>query len=279
MEPTTVMPTGPDGRPPGEQDRRWVPVVLAVVAALMALVVYLVVQDDDTDMATDTTTTSEATTTTGDEPTTTAGETTTTEAPATTDAIPPFGGITAEEAATVVWPDPTGDTRYETPEDAVAGAAEELLGFADPVYGSFMAGDSRSGEVEVRAKVDGPATTVGVRQLSDDTWYVLFAAASELELTLPVPGSAIDHPLEVEGWGRGFEGQVRVAVFERGSTTPLGEGFFIAGSGEDPAPFKGAVEWENPGGGWGAVVATTASGADGSTWAATVVPVGFIGGD
>ncbi len=46
---------------------------------------------------------------------------------------------------------------------AVRGFTEDLVGFTDPVYGEYQGGDSRSGEVEVRAAPDGPVTTVFVR--------------------------------------------------------------------------------------------------------------------
>ena len=285
MEPTTAMPAAnepprpPGGRQPGSQ-RPWPAILLGVLAAILAIVlIVLVANDDDEDVATESTTTSEveeSTTTEAEETTTTAEETTTTED--TSDTTAP-GGISDEEAANVVWPDPTGTDLYDDPLDAVAGFAEDLVGFVDPVYGEFQAGDSRSGEVEVRALPDGPVTTVGVRQMSDNRWYVLFAASSEVELTEPAPASAIDHPLQVAGQARAFEGQVRIVVFERGDTAPLGEGFVTAGSGEALEPFDGEIDWDNPGGGWGAVVASTEGGPDGTTWAATAIPVGFIGGD
>jgi hypothetical protein len=282
MEPTAPPPT-PDeaGAEPGARQRPWPAIVLGVLAALLAVVVIvLLVRDDDSDVATDeTTTTVEDTTTTTEEEatTTTEAETTTTEA--TADTIRP-GGITREEAINVVWPDPASDTTFDEPGAAVESFAEDLLGFVDPVYSEFMQGDSRSGEMEVRATGDGPATTIGVRQLSDDTWYVLFAATSEVELTTPAAQATVDHPMDVEGTARGFEGQVRVAVYVRGDTEPLAEDFFTAGSGEELESFTGTLDWPIRGeGGWGVVVASTASGADGSTWAATAIPVGFIGGD
>jgi len=108
---------------------------------------------------------------------------------------------------------------------------------------------------------------------------VLFAATSEVELLLPAAGSAIDTPLEVEGWGRGFEGQIGIRVHDRTDGSVLGEGFVTGGGVGELEAFSGEIEWENRGGGWGLVVAAVDGGADGSTWAATALPVGFIGGD
>lgn len=276
MEPTAPTPApGQDSEPPGGSAKPWPAIVLGVLAAVLAvvLVVVLASDDDDEDVATNDTTTSEQTTSTTEATTTTTAETTT-STPGTTQP-----GLADAEAANVVWPDPTGDLRYDSPMAAVEGFAEDLLGFVDPTYSEFMQGDNRSGEAEVRAQPEGPATTVAVRQMSDDDWYVLFAASSEVALTEPTAQTAIDDPLQVSGQSRSFEGQVRVAVFERGSTEPLGEGFLTGGSGEALEPFTGEVAWANPGGGWGVVVASTEGGPDGTTWAATAVPVGFIGGD
>lgn len=278
MPAATEPPPPPGGGQPGGQ-RPWPAILLGALAAVLAVVLIVVaLDDDDEDVATESTTTSEV----EDTSTTEAEETTTTEATTTTEDAPDTtepAGISDAEATTIAWPDPEGSTTYDEPLDATASFAEDVLGFDDPVYGEFQAGDSRSGEVEVRATTDGPVTTVGVRRMSDDNWYVLFAASSEVELSEPTAGSAIDHPLAVAGQARAFEGQVRVAVFERGDTEPLGEGFVTAGSGEALEAFDGQIDWENPGGGWGVVVATTEGGPDGTTWAATAVPVGFIGGD
>lgn len=43
--------------------------------------------------------------------------------------------------------------------------------------------------------------------------------------------------------------------------------------------FSERVAWSNPGGGWGVVVLSTTSAADGRIWQAMAIPVGFIGGD
>ncbi len=44
-------------------------------------------------------------------------------------------------------------------------------------------------------------------------------------------------------------------------------------------PFSGSIPFESPQGGWGAVVGYTLSAENGQVWEATVVRVGFIGGD
>jgi hypothetical protein len=142
-----------------------------------------------------------------------------------------------------------------------------------------MAGDSRSGEFEVRAVGTGPATTVLVRQMSDDNWYVLGATTPEIEVDEPTAGSAIDHPLQVAGRAAAYEGTVQVAVYGWGVDEPLGTGFVTGRGDGELGPFTGEIDWENPGGGRGFVVFSSASAEDGSTWQATVVRVGFIGGD
>jgi len=180
--------------------------------------------------------------------------------------------------ATVAWPAP-GAGAEEGPAELAARFATEVLGFDDPVVGPFREGDGRSGEVEVRAADRGPVTTVGVRRMSDQRLYVVFAATSEVELLLPTAGSAIDHPLQVEGWGRGFEGRIRVAVVDRSTSEELGHLFATGGGTGELAPFTTDVAWDNPGGGWDLVVATVGDGEDGTTWAAAAFPVGFIGGD
>ena len=209
---------------------------------------------------------------------TTATATTGTSGAVTSSSVP-ARTISDEEAANVVWPAPLGAVRYDTATDAVRGFAEDLAGFSAPVYGPYVGGDSRSGEVEIRAAEAGPVTTVFVRQLSDDHWWVLGAATDDIVLENPIPGAAIDNPLQLSGRARAFEGTVQVSVFKRGDTQPLGKGF-VTGSGSGAlGPFTGEVRWANPGGGWGVVLLYTASAADGHVMQATAIPVGFIGGD
>lgn len=270
--PPAAPPSPPDG---GGRSLPIATIVLGLVAVALAIALIVATDDDDTEVS------SVEATTTVTEPTTEATATTSTAEPPTTAApsTTAGGAVSDEEAATIAWPAPDGDAAYDDPVVLTTDFAEQILGFEDPVVGPYQEGDSRSGEVEVRPLDDGPVTTVGVRRMSDDQLYVLFAATSEVELLLPTPGSAVDHPLQVEGWGRAFEGQVRVAVFDRSTGDELGHAFFTAGGEGELAPFDGDLEWDNPGGGWGLVVAAVSGGDATTTWAASALPVGFIGGD
>lgn len=278
METRTDTPSTPPGGPASGRSRTaWALAALAAVVVAIVVILFLVMSDDDDD---DDVTAVDTTTSVVDSTTTTEAEdTTTTEAEETTTSTTDTGAVTDAEAATVAWPDPFEGAGYGDPVDAASEFATEVLGFSDPVVGDLQEGDSRSGEVEVRAAEDGPVTTVGVRQMSDDRYYVLFAASSEVELLLPTAGSAIDTPLEVEGWGRGFEGQIAIRVHDRSDGAELGEGFVTGGGVGELEAFSGEIEWDNPGGGWGLVVAAVPGGADGATWAAAALPVGFIGAD
>lgn len=270
--PPAARPTPPSG---GGRSVPIATIVLGLVAVALAVALIIAVSgDEDADVSSGETTTSLT------EPTSETTTTPSTADPTTT--VPPTtaqqGTVPDAEAATIVWPAPAGGDAYDDPVVLVTDFAEEILGFTSPVVGEYQAGDSRSGEVEVRPVDDGPVTTVGVRRMSDDQLYVLFAGTTEVELLLPTAGSAVDDPLQVEGWGRGFEGQVRVAVFDRDAGSELGHAFLTAGGEGELAPFVGEVAWQNPGGGWGAVVASVTAGDEGTTWAATALPVGFIGG-
>lgn len=264
-------------------DRNWTPAVIGVgavvaVAAIVAGVLAFGGDDDgDVETVTSTSTVESSTTTEAEEVTTTSAAETTTSAPPTsaaTSTTAPDGQDPVESAA--VWPLVGSDVRFEEPVEAARSFAVDLVGFTDPVIGEFQAGDSRSGEVQVQPREDGPTTTVLVRQLGDDdSWWVLGAVTDNITLEQPAPGATIDSPVTLAGQALAFEGTVQVQVRGDGSEAPLGEGF-VTGSGAPPAgPFEGEVEWANPGGGWGALVLTTYGGEDPVVWEAAVVRVRF----
>lgn len=235
--------------------RRALLLVTAVLAVALVATV-LVVTDDDSPSSTGTTTT-----------TATAGPSTSTSSTTSTAVPPP-----AEETA--VWPQVGG--RGST--DAVAAArsfATDYLGFRDPIVGPLQAGDTRSGEIQVRPSAQGPVTTVLVRRLSgDDTWSVLGAATADIELTSPGLLDPIGSPVTVRGAGRAFEGNILVEVRDDDATTALGSGF-VTGGGDILRPFEGRIDFRAPSTSRGALVLYTTSAEDGRVWQAAVLRVSF----
>ena len=268
MDPDDPNPP-PLGREAAEErsDRRVALAIVAVlvVAAVAGLVWWLLADDDDEGTRTSTSTTpptSETTTTTS----TTTSSTT----------APPFDPtLSEEELATVIWPNQDTSQRFSDPSAAAYSFATELLGFTDPIVGEFAAGDSRSGEVELSAAENGPVTTVSVRQLGDDSWWVLGAQTPDIVLEQPESGATVSSPLQVSGRSRAFEGTVDVAVLRDGSNDPIGSGFVTGGALEQLESFSGEVDFDAADAEWGALALTTTSAEDGRVWQATVIRVRF----
>jgi len=251
---------------PGPDDRRrrtWLAVALvtalAVVAALVAVLVW---PDDDEDAETGATTT--------EAPATTGPETTATTEPSTT--APP--ATAPADASTAVFPAAGDDLRFDDPVAAARAFAVDFVGFTDPVVGPFMQGDSRSGEVEVRPEADGPVTTVLVRRLGDDTWWVLGSVTADIALDTPAAGETVTSPVTLTGSARAVEGHVAVEVREDGNRRPIGTGF-VTGGGDVMRPFAGEVAFAAPSADRGALVLLSLSAEDGRVWAATTVRVAF----
>jgi hypothetical protein len=269
-DPTRPPETGEPGEPgePGGPGRDrtvlWVVALVAAVALIVGLVVLLGGNgdDEDLDVADDVTTTTE---TTLDE------ETTTTE-PTTTETATPTVDVNLDQT---VFPDPLTSQRFTDPVAAVNAFATELVGMVDPVVGDFQQGDSRSGEVEVRPMEDGPVTTVLVRQLEDDSWFVIAALSDEIVLEEPENGAEVDDPIELRGEARAFEGTVPVRVLADG-VGEVGEGFVTGSGGPDLGPFEGEVDIDVPDGvTHGIVLLITEGGEDMVPWTVTAVRVRF----
>lgn len=196
-------------------------------------------------------------------------------APAPTVAAPsPAAPDTPAGAAAAVWPALDGAIRYDSAEAAVRGFAVELIGFREPVLGRYQAGDSRSGEIEVRPRANAPATTVAVRRLADDTWWVLGASTADIRLDAPSAGDTVRSPLEVTGAAQAFEGTVIVTLAVDGRDEPLLLGV-VTGGGDAMRAFRGTFRFDAPDGAAGALVLATDSAEDGRIWSATVVRVHF----
>jgi hypothetical protein len=235
---------------------------LGAAAAIAAVVVGALVLtgDDDEDpvVSEDTTTTTESTTTTTESTTTT-----TTFAPTVDPAVP-------------VWPRVHTSQRFDDPVSAARSFAVDFVGMVDPVVGEFQAGDSRSGEVPVQPRADGPVSTVLVRQLEDDTWYVLGSATDDIRLDQPAAGDDIDCPVQLAGEALAFEGHVDVSIRDDFSDEPVGTGF-VQGGGGPSAPFDGTVECDlsqlDDGLNYGSITLYTVGGEDSRVWQFVVVRV------
>lgn len=293
-------PGGPN-RTPGATPPWYVGAVATILVLITALLVILVARDDgDTEVQTvlpSTTATSTSTTATTEGVATTAtvdptgststtGASTTTGASSTTDtsttaSTTATSSSTSTTAATpeapieAVWPATGATVRYIEPVAAATDFATDYLGFDDPVIGPFLEGDGRSGEVEIRPDQDGPGTTVFVRQLTEaDTWWVIGAATTAIELTAPDVLDEIASPLQLTGRAMAFEGVVDVELRADGVSTPLVTGI-VVGGGTEMADFEGSFPFDWPDRPAGAVVLTVSSPEDGSVVEATVVRIRF----
>jgi hypothetical protein len=207
--------------------------------------------------------------------TTSSTTTTRPERPGTT-ATAPTDRPAPSQPDGAVWPDATTSRRFEDPAAAALNFAVDYLGFTDPVVGEFAAGDSRSGEVEVRPAPAGPVTTVLVRRLPpDDSWWVLGAATDNLRIEAPTAGDPVSSPVEVAGTSTAFEGTVDVEVRADGAAEPIARGFATGGANGEFGPFRTSLELPPSPGAGGAVVVSTRSMEDGRLWEASVVRVRF----
>jgi hypothetical protein len=249
--------------PARRKDRNLIIALIVLVAALAAALLFTLANDDDEDdVATgDTTSSTLAETSTSD----------TTEPPTSAPDVPDTPSD--EELATVVWPGPDSGVRYSTPEAAARGFAVQVAKFADPVIGEFQQGDSRSGEFEVRPTDSGPVTTVLVRQLSDDGWWVLAALTDNIVLDEPAAGDTVTSPITLTGTSDAFEGTVNVEVLDLGATSPIGEAFVTGGGNGQPGPFSGEISYQGAAGPRGVILLFTLSAEDGRVLEASAVPV------
>jgi hypothetical protein len=205
------------------------------------------------------------------------GASSTTRAPSSTSST--SSATTAgktDQPDSAVWPFACDTTRFTDPVDAARSFATTYLGFTDPVVGTFLQGDSRSGEVEVRADAKGPVTTVLVRQLTpDDSWWVLGAATPNLVLESPATLAKVSSPVTLSGRSTAFEGTVNVQVNQDGTLTPLKEDFVTGGANGEMGPFSKTVDFPAPTATAGAIVLRTLSAENGHVWEASVVRVAF----
>lgn len=179
------------------------------------------------------------------------------------------------DASTAVWPYVESDVRYTSPAGAAKAFATEFLKFESPVFGEFRAGDGRSGELEMRPRVNGPVTTILIRQLNDGNWWILGATTPNIQINEPAALASVASPVRLRGTSTAFEANVQTEVRQDGSTKSLGEGFVMGGSNGELGPFDGILAFEKPSAGHGAIVLYTSSAENGQVWEAAVVRVAF----
>jgi len=235
----------------------------AVVVGALALTS----DDDEEPVATEGTSS-----TTTEAPTTTEATTTTTEETTTTTV--PFAVV---DPAATVFPNPETSQRFDDPVALVDVFARGPLAFSAPILSAFQQGDARSGEVEVRAFATGDPTVVLVRQLEDDTWFVIGAETESIQLASPAAGEVVSSPQPLTGQAYAFEGTVGVFLFGPDLGAPMIAETFVTGRGDgELGDFTGEVTFTVPDGAeFGTLYLTSSGGEDGGTIAAQVVRVRF----
>jgi hypothetical protein len=185
-----------------------------------------------------------------------------------------IGPVTQPETA--VWPFATDVTRFGDPVLAAQAFATNYLGFVDPIVGAFQRGDSRSGEVPVRATPTGAVTTILVRQLtSANSWWVLGASCPDIVVTSPSALAGISSPVVLRGRSTAYESVVNVEIRQDGTLAPLRSDIVMGGSMGVMDPFTKSVTFALPSSRAGALLFRTLSAKDGRVIEASVVRVAF----
>lgn len=147
-----------------------------------------------------------------------------------------------EQAA--IWP--AADVVFDEPELAAADFVVHVLDV--PVaLGEFMAGDSRSGEIEVSC-IDCSGTPRGVlflRMLGpSDGWFITGIGNDLASIATPSQGDLVAAaPLVVEGTAMGFEANVSISAYVAGDETRLlDREIVLAGSMGEAGPFSVSLD-------------------------------------
>jgi hypothetical protein len=202
------------------------------------------------------------------------------------DNAPAASGPPAATAPATVAPTTPPATTPTTPPDAKAAVTTALafmrreVGMASPVAGPFRWTGTRSGQVDIRARIPGdvnpsrePVSTVSLQRLST-VWYVLGVRSAAIGLVVPQPQDAIRSPLGIIAVANDRV-RVRITQDRYGADVELG----AAHVSPEPAPkLAGTIAFAHPSAATGSVVLTTATGRNGEVWAATVVRLRFATG-
>lgn len=166
---------------------------------------------------------------------------TTTATASTTEPVTPT--TTPEPVALeqmALWPAPS--VVFASPRAVAEDFVVQVLG-VPPEIGDFMAGDSRSGEIEVFSPGNPPSPRglLFLRQLGPSNgWFVIGTLNDSALITNPEMGRQVSAgPITVEGLAEGFEATVIVEAYVAGRAQQvLDRQVTFAGNFGDPQPFQ-----------------------------------------
>jgi hypothetical protein len=195
--------------------------------------------------------------------------------PGTSTAVPETTTTTAVVVAAApkyIWPiDPAAN--YRTPA-AMAGAyVHEFLGVGDATVGAYRAGDTTSGEIDVKTSFGQVMSTLLAVQESDGSWHAFEATNPNLVIDTPVKGETITSPQTITGKSVAFEGTVHVTLYGYDGDNPqhpLLATKTYTGHGTELSPYTTSIDWPPTNDQWGLLMLWTDSARDGSLAEATV---------
>lgn len=137
---------------------------------------------------------------------------------------------------------PSASEIFTSPRAAAEDFVMQVLG-VPPELGEFMAGDTRSGEIQVFSPGDPPTlrSLLLLRRLGpSDGWFVIGTINDNAFISSPVSGQSVSAgELTVRGQGEGFEATVVIEAFVAGRPEPvLDRQVTFAGNLGVPAPFE-----------------------------------------
>ncbi|MEN9801970.1 MAG: hypothetical protein RLZ37_1095 [Actinomycetota bacterium] len=184
------------------------------------------------------------------------GETETTETPSSTEAVTTEPTSSSEPSDSqapsttdpiqleqlAIWP--SASEVFATPREVAEDFLLHVFGLP-PVIGEFMAGDSRSGEIEVFSPgdVETLRAILLVRQLGPNNgWFIIGTLNDNAVITKPVYGAEVSiddvSSLVVEGMAEGFEASLTVYAHISGSSDVLDQETTMGGNLGVPGPFQ-----------------------------------------
>ena len=178
---------------------------------------------------------------------------------------------------TAIWPFASTVTRFGDPVLAAQAFATDYLGMVTPIMGAFQQGDSRSGEVPVRATPTGAVTSILVRELTlANSWWVIGASCTDIVVAAPSSSESISSPVKLRGRSTAYEAVVNVEVRQDGTLAALKSDTVMGGSMGVMGAFTKSMAFTVPSSRGGALLFRTLSAKDGHVIEASVIRVAFL---